>query len=318
MFATVWRTPADTIVRAYASVLQIVQLPLRWRMPPMEHSAVGFYRARKAVTTWAMDTGLFLVLAAILAVMAANIRLGLFLTCFVLYFGGFPALQFANRHFFNLEFMTWWAFGFLAQVLIGGAFARARGTPRAWPGWPAWRRAIVTMASCLVLLTAALWGARRYQQRNLESLMHQYEAAPRDPVATEAGTDTLLRIAPFSKVRTDPESAELLDVEVNESLCAPDQTVKFVYAPDRRFFGRTIALQGRAPSRELTHLFIPVYAKFEGIDAGAAPTGCIPGVYRVRDPRRFTLMPEAVLRPGWADRPLYQRLDGWGIEPPPE
>jgi len=318
MLAAVWRAPADIIVRAYASVLQMVQLPLRWRMPPMEHSAVGFYNARKAVTTWAMDAGLFLVLGAVFVVMAVNFRLGLFLMCFILYFGGFPAVQFANRHYFDLEFMTWWAFGFLAQALVATAVALVRAKGRRWPALAAWRRAAVTLTTCVVLLWVALWGARWYQRRSIEPFMQQYLAAPRDVIATEAGTDTLQRITPASTVRTDPETAGLLEVDVDESRCAPDQTIKFVYAPERRFFGRTIALHGQPASREPTHIFMPVYGMFQGVDVGAAPAGCLAGVYRVRDPRQFTLMPEVILRPGWAGRPLHQYLDGWGIEPPPE
>src|SRR5205085_8737618 len=35
-------SPADFIVRAYASSLQMVQLPLRWRKPPMPHMATDY------------------------------------------------------------------------------------------------------------------------------------------------------------------------------------------------------------------------------------------------------------------------------------
>src|SRR4029077_2797526 len=54
-------TPADFLVRAYASALQMVQLPFRWRDAPMPHVAVDYYRIRKTITTSTQTAGLCLV-----------------------------------------------------------------------------------------------------------------------------------------------------------------------------------------------------------------------------------------------------------------
>ncbi len=94
------------IVRAYASVLRIVELPFVGAVRPTM-TTTGNRTPRRA----ANGTGLALVVAAIAVATAANMRIGLFLLFFVLYFCGLPAIQFDARHFFHLEFVTWWAAG---------------------------------------------------------------------------------------------------------------------------------------------------------------------------------------------------------------
>ncbi len=311
------RAPADFIVRAYASVLQMVQLPLRWRMPPMLHSAVGFYRMRATVATFAQDAGVFLVLGAIFLVTAANLRLGLFLVVFVLYIGGYPAVQFGNRHFFHLEFITWWALGFLLQLLVTAVLARVRKQrpPSLPPG--SMQRAAFVLGVCAIGLWAALWGARVYQKASLRPLVNQYLDAQRDPIVLETGPERLLRVVPASTVRTDPEKAELLEVDINERSCPVNAKINFVYDHARLGFSRPVTIVGSA-SHGPTRIFIPVYAQFRGIDVGDAGPGCLERVFRIRRPETFALMPELILRSDGIDRPLYQRMTGWGIQPPPD
>jgi hypothetical protein len=128
--------PADMLIRGYASALHIVQLPFGWRKPPLPNTAKALYAIRRTILEWTRGSGLILVALAIGLTMVDNVRLGLFLVFFVLYFGSYPALQFANRHFFHLEFVTWWAAGFLIHLALtkgpllirGGARdGRARG-----------------------------------------------------------------------------------------------------------------------------------------------------------------------------------------------
>src|ERR1043166_2161826 len=160
MFDVVRHTPGDILVRAYASSLRMTQLPLRWRFPPMPHLAVDYYKLRKALTTRAQDAGIFLVLAALFLVTSYSLRLGLFLVGVLLYFGGYPAIQFSNRHFFHFEVITWWAFGFLVQQL-GSALVRVvRHQPPALPTAAAMRRSALALSGVFVALVISLWLAR--------------------------------------------------------------------------------------------------------------------------------------------------------------
>jgi len=309
-------TPADFLVRAYASSLQMVQLPLRWRNPPMPHVAVDWYKIRKAVTSRAQAAGLFLVVAAVFLVTASSARLGLFLIGFVLYFGGYPAVQFGNRHFFHLEFIAWWAFGFLLQQLVTRLVALVRKRPAPALTLAGMRRSALVLAGVFGALVASLWIARWYQEAALEPVMQQYVKAQLDQVTTDEGPGKLQRVRPAA-ARTDPETADLLEVDLNEWQCPAESKLKFVYGPSHAGFARDVEIT-TGGSRAPTRIFIPVYATFQGVTVGDAPAGCLAGVYRVQHPERFMLMPKITLRPGWEEQRLYQSLIGWGIEPPPD
>jgi hypothetical protein len=68
-------------------------------------------------------------------------------------------------------------------------------------------------------------------------------------------------------------------------------------------------------SRGLTHIFMPIYDGFDRLEFSDTPPGCVDGVYRVREPGRFPMLLEVLLRPGWRRAPLYQRLRGKDPEP---
>ena len=309
--------PADFLVRAYASSLQMVQLPLRWRKPPVPHMATDFYKARMAMTAHAQDAGIVLVVVAVFLVAVSNIRLGVFLIGFLLYFGGYPAVQFGNRHFFHLEFITWWAFGFLLQQIVTAIVARVRRQPHPLPSRDAVRRAALVLGGSFVALWALLAVARLYQQSTLEPLVEQYTRAQLDQIFTDDTPDKIHHVPPVAATRTNPETADLLEVDLNEWQCPAESKLKFVYDSSHQGFARDLIVKTGA-ARVPTRIFIPVYATFQGVSIGDAPAGCLAGVYRVQHPEQFTLMPRLVLRPGWEDQPLYQALHGWGIEPPPD
>ena len=309
--------PADFIVRAYASALQMVQLPLRWRNPPMPHVAVDYYKIRKAITSRAPDAGIFLVLAAIVLITASSLRLGFFVIGFVLYFGGYPAVQFANRHFFHLEFITWWALGFLVQQIATVVAARVRRRPTPALTVASLGRSALVVTGCFAALFLALWIARWYQQSALAPLMQQYADASFDDVITRKGPGNVQIVRPTGAPQTDPETADLIAVELNAAECPAGSRLSFVYDRAHQGFARDMPIE-RTASRMPTRVFLPVFAGFQGVSVPDAPEGCLAGVQRARHPQQFTLMPKVVLRPGWEDQPLYQSLKGWGIEPPPD
>jgi hypothetical protein len=310
------RTPADFLVRAYASALQMVQLPFRWRDAPMPHVAVYYYKIRNAITTFSETAGLYLVGSAVLLIATSSTRLGLFVIGFLLYFGGYPAAQFSNRHFFHLEFITWWALGFLVQQFITVVANRVLKRPVRLPSPHAFGRAALLLSGCAAMLWVALVIARQYQEKAIAPLMQQYATADVDPVGTEAD-GPLYRTPAVSPRRTDPEIADLIAVDLNESQCPEGSTLKFVYDRSRLGYGPEIAIRRDQPPTK-TRVFTPVYAMFQGVSVGGTAPGCLAGVYRVRRPESFTLMPQVTLRPGWEKEPLYQSLIGWGLEPPPD
>ncbi len=101
------------IVRAYGFILRIVELPLSWH-----RAAQANFEQQLPGPAGLHGYGLAVVLAAIAIAAAVDIRFGLFLVFFVLYFGGYPAVQFQTRHYFHLEFITWWAGGFVVESAL--------------------------------------------------------------------------------------------------------------------------------------------------------------------------------------------------------
>jgi hypothetical protein len=234
----------------------------------------------------------------------------------VLYFGGYPAIQFDIRHYFHLEFITWWALGLVLQSLVGGV----RHLFSEWSWEPRWTVAVKDMvfgvAGCVVALTLGLWLARAYQQAAARALLTQYLEAHGESVALHPllAPGTIYPI-PRGVPSTDPEAAEMLRVDVNAWQCSDNEALTFRYGPELHTdFPRTIFFRDRASLHEPTHIFMPVYEGFRGIEVAAGSPGCIDRVARLDDAAQFSLLLEAVLPPGWESRPLYQRLSA--VKPP--
>jgi hypothetical protein len=170
-------------------------------------------------------------------------------------------------------------------------------------------RTAMLLTGCLAVLVLALWAARAYQQAAAQSLLGSYLAAGREqlPLAQvlSPGSEPAIRVSPH----TDPETADFIAVDLNGSRCGEHAAVAFRYdEKSRRAYSRVFVVPRDDGSRGLTHIFMPIYGGFERLEFSDTPPGCVDGVYRVREPGRFPLLLEVLLRPGWRRAPLYQRL----------
>lgn len=283
--------PADFLVRTYASIRRVVELPFS--------PVPGIDDDDGRTVDWGAGhgVGMAIVAAAIALTIAGNVRVGLFLIFFLVYFGALPVVEFEHRHFFYLIFMTWWAGGFLAQTAIDGI-----------PRQPLhWQFAVAIPLGLLAAFAALLWAARAYQQPMVRELLSAYVSAPREAIPTDhlQPAATRIRTAPH----TDPETADFIAVALNGARCDEQATVAFRYDdPARRAYGRVFHLPADSRRDGLTQIFMPVYEGFGRIEFGKAADGCVDGVYRVRNPERLPLLLEAVLSPAWRRQPLYQRF----------
>ena len=147
-----------------------------------------------------------------------------------------PALQFASRHYFHLEFMTWWAIGVLAE----GIFQR--------PAQVRWRNAIA-VAVAAAGAVGVLFALRVYQGRTATALFSEYIAARKiDIPVTPPGSS-------FVSVRGPslPYDVRLLEVDVRATQCGPAPTVAFEY--DKRQpatdYSKVVVLQSDRKSTRL-------------------------------------------------------------------
>ncbi|HWI17246.1 MAG TPA: hypothetical protein VNT81_05845, partial [Vicinamibacterales bacterium] len=294
LMAIVATIPGDLVARAYASIVQIVEVPFDYLTSPLtQGGAKSMFDARQRLLRTGTHWGFIASVVAVVLVSALSIRLGLFLVFFLGYFGGYPAVQFNERHFFHLEFMGWWAIGFVACA----AYVIARS--REWPGGvdrkTAWTRIAVVSITTVIGLSVLIAATRWYQQRQLERLVESYLAAPTEPVD---GTSALAGVA-------DRDWPQMMAVDVEPAACGAAPGITFAYdpsAPDANF-KKTVALR---PDQGTTRIFQPVFEKFAGLEA--TPPGCVLKVERFTQPDAFPLLFGVVLPPDWRLLPFYQRM----------
>jgi len=296
--------PADILARSYASVLQVVELPFRGLRPPVAGWFEGLYQARAEWLRPDHRWGLFASALAIMMLAATSVRLALVVLMLLVYFGGYPAVQFQERHYFHLEFIGWWAIGLvIAQLWRAAGELRAGLVPRA-----EWQRRVVrataSAAGILLLLVTTLTAVRAYQSSQVRPLLQSYIDAPK--VAVDAPGEPLAGV-------TATQWPQLLEVQIDQAACGDSPAVTFKYDTVQvgLDFTATVALSRRSTAPGVTRMFVPVYEKFIGIESSDAQPGCVVGVSRLADVRPFPLLLGATLPPDWANRPLYQRLADW-------
>jgi len=289
------RFPADMLTRAYAAALHVVDIAF----------------ARLRLPLWA---GVAAAAAFVAIVSASSIRLALFSVFAILYFGGYPAIQFLPRHYFPFEFAGWLIVAFLVERGVT-ALRASRGAPAA-PSVPAWHRLAVVGAVVAAAIVMPLWMLRAYQNARVRSLLASYVAAPAAPLPIGADGPGRYRVPGRPPPHTTAlalatlgrEDARFLDVLVDANRCQPGTTVTFVYDASHPEidFTRRVALQ---PGAGPTRLFEPVYSAFAGIDVSDPAPSCAVQASVVRDRAAVPLLLEAELSAGWESQPQYQRIE---------
>jgi hypothetical protein len=238
-------------------------------------------------------------------------RLAWFLGFFLVYFGGYPAIQFANRHYFHLELIAWWALAFIAHhvgvVLMHRLRPQQAEVSAVRPNWrqAAWVVSVMIAAGIIPLLAL-----RGYQQRTLRAFFERYLEAPIDEQPLEPGAAGEMHAVPAAAAADAETGESFMVVTLNAWQCADGASVTFRY--DKAFppddFSRTFTLAGRSPHQQPTRIFTPVYTHFVGVEFSDIHPGCVGSVSRVRDLTGFSLLLPAVLPPRWEREAMYQRL----------
>ena len=308
--------PADLVIRGYASVLRIVELPFQMRLyvtsaPPGVESRTlqAAYGAYVGALSRLSGAGTLLTLVALVGGAAREMRISCWCLAALLYFGGYPAIQFDARHFFFLEAIAWLA---LAAVVS------------AIPPRLRWQPAGVFAAMLVLIVVAPISIARQYQQRHLEALIDAYIGAPTATLTVSADPGAaghvMLRAAELAHHTESGVRAEYLVAEAVGRGCSRPTvpvTVRYVTRDGYTDLSRRFVLdvsRGDAVSR----LMVPVYYSdggyFDGLELDE-PTdrACIARVGRVTDLARTPFLINLVLPADWRVKPLYQRLAPRGV-----
>ncbi len=198
--------PADIMIRWHASVRRILDYApfvAGKRIKSCSFTAM-LLDMRWRYLGWLSGLGIWFGLAAVLSLATLGWRPALGTTFLIAYFAGYPAIQFNQRHFFHLEFVHFWVFLFVIQVLIHGASRlikyrssqdKAQVSLSSFSRLCAdqFRRPALFSACLFALILVPLWGARLCQYYTVGKLYKDYDEARLEPVdfsATQRGPMT--------------------------------------------------------------------------------------------------------------------------------
>lgn len=304
--AIVTTFPGDLATRAFGSVLQITELPFLWWAAPMQGWLPSLYEWRAALLRPETYRGVYIVALALLLAASANLRIAAFMVFFLAYFGGYPALQFQTRHHFHLEFITWWALGFVVSH-AGTALWQLR---RQRPDVQLLQRRVLQSAAfatvVALLAIGSMIAVRAYQHRQATRVFEAYIAAPKIPLGSlDSG---LPGIPPV-------EFPQLIEVDLNEAACGPNPSVTFRYTvtPNDGDLSRTLSIDRAASTAGVTRVFHAAFELFKAVEVTGNQPGCVVAVQRVANLSSQPLVLSAVLQPGWQGQPLHQRLKDWEL-----
>jgi hypothetical protein len=329
--------PADALVRGWAAVIRILDLPYSGE-PPIPsrllpgwlariRRLIGFLSARLA------GIGLPLFAAVALAVSTRSIRLAALIVGLVVFLGAYPAIQFQERHIFQLELLALWTVG-VAVSSVCSSVRRMLASAPAWPNPAQLARpsvhALVFGTVVLAFVVVPLATVRAYQQRTATALLASYESAARTAIdiAPETLGNGLVRVAGRESLTRHAGArsmfSDMLGVEVTGDRCLADQlTISFRYVTPNQDadFSRTLTLAVPDAGR-LTRLFFPIYETgsgspdpallaFGGVELAESDLSCVKQLFRFTTPDSFPLLLTTVLPSDWRTVPLHQTLRGW-------
>jgi hypothetical protein len=200
--------PADFFVRTLASVVKVLNLPysITYGRAPIGVShplVLRLYEAR----AWCL-TALEGVTPALLLAVAAGLttrsrRCALALVALVLFYSGYPVLQFYGRHVFHLEFVALW----IAAIAVSQAPPLLRRDADGVSRRREFLASLVPWTAAIAGIVAALAVVRLVQAGHVRNLISRYETAPREElsVRTDRVASGRIRLTP------EPSLASRLD-----------------------------------------------------------------------------------------------------------
>jgi hypothetical protein len=326
--------PADMLVRAYASVLKVVQMPFTIGTYTNAIPLGASGRWVDALYDWQMlalrylaEAGIVVVAAALVIVSSTSLSGAFALLAFLLYYAGYPAIQFHVRHFFHLEFIAWFALGFVVERVTQWLWTLASSSRQASVALlrasvPHIARAGIFAVTAAAAVMGGLSGLRLYQQSHVGTLLSAYAEAPRERMPTTAvveGEETLVSSTDLWAQRPreepiEPVSAHYLVAEFSGRACGVARlpvTLRYEWADKSNDFSRDLLLP--LDSREPIRVFFPAYynqrwSYFAGVTLPTRYADCLTALSRVDDRVMPPLLLDLTFTPRWREQALYQTL----------
>jgi hypothetical protein len=327
-------TPADTLAHIYGSTIRILEMPytvgLYANAVPQHAETSAFVRGVYGWQAWLISFGLRAAVPVAIAALVMAAASSFWGACtgllLLVYYAGYPILQFQHRHYFHLEFIGWLALGFVVDRVVravASAVAERRSGRTVSIPWRLVTRATAFVVVAFVFVAGGLAVVRMYQQAHLRSMFDAYLNEPRERLQTSLSTGSgtsLIGAAGLWAGRPREEalapiSAQYVVAEFSGETCgAARLPVTFRYAARERLtdFSRRmmIALGG---SHEPTRVFFPAYyyldaSHFAGVEVPSRYASCVQSLSRVTDTSRHPLLMDVTFEPGWRNTRLFDTL----------
>jgi hypothetical protein len=297
--------PADIVTRIFAAVLRIAETT----GPGVDPISMG------RISPVA-------ILLSLLFMAIYSLRLAIFSLFVIVFLGGYPALQFSERHFFHLQAVPLFFFGFLGQQILDRRWNQFERFPLG---------AINRVALFLILLLAAFsvyFGLRWYQQSTVSALLKNYEHLP-----IEDGSIEVYRNVPDGVVSVRPSTPSdhsnsdkfplhegYWGLELDGSACGRSQiTVQIRYRFSDSYYdsSRLVVLDTTTPLRYLFHTYSTIgsrygaysgLSEFEGIELSEEEFSCIKKFGKVGGFEKLPLLLNLTFKEGWQNGVLAQTI----------
>ncbi len=321
--------PADLMARAYASILNVLELPFavgeHVAMIPVGvtgRQLLRFYTDAGRLLVLLHGFGAAMALTTLGIISIRNLRAAIVLLVLLAYFAGYPALQFHVRHYFQLEFIGWFALAFLLERLLTSAVRYRAGS------WPSLARgaagAGAFAVSAALVLVALLGGVRMYQEAHARTLLRdRYLGADREPVPTRITSIADGRVlVDTSALWTAPPSGAPISTEYLVARFAGRGCDAVQVPATFRYLSRTpdydfshdvdVRLRPDADAIVMSPIFdLPGESRFQGIELPAREASCLAGVERMKAGRVPPVLIDLDAPSWWMRGKLYQTLAAW-------
>jgi hypothetical protein len=298
--------PADMLTRGLAATLRVLEFPFTIdRLTPgtprglTASWAVRLYGWQQGALRLLAGVAPWVTLLAIAVTGASDWRLGVATGLALLYYTGYPAVQFSARHYFHLEFIAWWSLLFVAaRAARPGAIGRA-----------GIRNGAIAVLILVLLIGLPLGVLRVYQQRHVTALVEGYLQAAAVPAAAgELWSD---------HPAADQFDARYLVLEFSSEQCPVREvpvTVRYettTVANDFSYVAH-VAISTAGPTLRLVPVFYTgQWSHFSKFEMPGDSGRCLKRVSRIADLGAVPLLVDLELEPGWAHTNLFQQIARW-------
>jgi len=332
--------PADILIRIYASILRILELPFMYLEPPFGITTQFYllvYSARSYVLSFFAGSGLVLLIISLLFLSCRNMRYAFFFLFTVLFLGGYPALQFFGKHYFYLEIITWWIFGFIISHVFGPPFIlimHYKNNNKEFSfvqnakkmlllSMNAYRRMIIFGIIGISVILLPLFGLRSYQSWQVSDLYSQLlnaKVTEMNISHREKDEYNMIVAIPNHKTPTDSEPiiADYFKAEFGGSQCGFSTlwpVLRYSFGSSARGdYSRTLRINLPDNPKKVTYVYFSQvsrygYNQFQGIELPANQLNCIRKIGRIDNTAKLPIIFNAIIP---QDRrnigPLYQQI----------